>query len=61
MAMAYVGLDDYDRALDWCESGYENREQQTAFLASEPIADPLRDLPRFHALLKKIGLDPGNP
>ena len=61
MAVAYMGLDDFDRALDWCESGYENREQQTAFLGSEPIVDPLRELPRFQALLQKIGLDPGSP
>ena len=59
MAVAYVGLEDYDRALDWCESGYENREQQTAFVASEPSADPLRDLPRFRALLIKLGLQTG--
>ena len=59
MAIAYVGLEEYDRALDWCEKGFEEREQQTAFLGSEPMADPLRDLPRFHALLKKLGLDAG--
>ena len=61
MAVGYVGLEDYERALDWCESGFENREQQTAFIGSEPIVDPLRDHPRFQALLQKIGLDPGKP
>jgi len=56
VAIIYIGLGDKDRAFEWLERDYQNRSEHLLYLTVEPMVDPLRSDPRFHALVKKIGL-----
>ncbi len=58
VAVIYVGLGEYDRALDFGERGYEERAGLLTRLEMEPISDGMRALPRFQALVRKLGLTP---
>ena len=54
--LAYLGLGDKERAIDSLMSAYEARSGGIAYLGIEPVLAPLRDHPRFNALLTKVGL-----
>ena len=54
---AYLGLGDNRKALDWLEKSCENQEPICWWLKVDPIYDPLRNEPRFQAIVKKVGLD----
>ncbi|HUQ20932.1 MAG TPA: protein kinase [Gemmatimonadaceae bacterium] len=56
LATLYIALGDNQRALDWAERAYEERRGWMAYLKVHPIVDPLRNEPRFAALLAKMGL-----
>ena len=49
-------MQDLPRALDWAERAYDERRGWVAYLTVHPIVDPLRDEPRFHALVEKMRL-----
>ena len=51
--MAYIGLQTYDEALTQVEKLYESRDIFTVGLKVIPDFDPMRNEPRFKALLKK--------
>ena len=55
-AFIYIGLGDKDQAFMWLEKDYEQRGNPMVFLKAEPLFDPLRSDPRFHALLRRVGL-----
>jgi len=55
-AMLHIGLGQYDQALRWAERAYEERRGWLAYLKVNPVLDPLRGEPRFHALLEKMKL-----
>ncbi len=55
-AMLHIGLEQWDRALEWAERAYEERRGWLAYLNVNPILDPLRDEPRFQALVRKMRL-----
>jgi TolB-like protein/tetratricopeptide (TPR) repeat protein/tRNA A-37 threonylcarbamoyl transferase component Bud32 len=55
-ATLYIGLGDVERALDWTERAREERRGWVAYLRVNPIFDPLRESPRFQALLEKMEL-----
>jgi TolB-like protein/tetratricopeptide (TPR) repeat protein len=55
-ATLYIGLGDIERALDWTERARDERRGWVAYLRVNPIFDPLRESPRFHALLEKMRL-----
>jgi serine/threonine protein kinase/Tfp pilus assembly protein PilF len=55
-AFIYIGLGEKDRAFTWLEKDYEQRGNPMVFLKAEPLFDPLRSDPRFHALLRRVGL-----
>jgi eukaryotic-like serine/threonine-protein kinase len=55
-ATVYLGLGDMDRALDWMERAFEDRRGWLAYLKVNPILDPVQQLPRFQALVKKMRL-----
>ncbi|MGB7208236.1 MAG: protein kinase [Pyrinomonadaceae bacterium] len=56
MAQIFTALGDKDRAFEWFETGYEERDCWTPWLAADPRFDVLRDDPRYFDLLKRIGI-----
>jgi TolB-like protein/tRNA A-37 threonylcarbamoyl transferase component Bud32 len=55
LSLIPIGLGDTARALDWLERGYRERAMVMIFL-SWPVFDPLRGQPRFHEIVRGIGL-----
>lgn len=53
-ARVYIGLSEKDRAFEWLEKGYEERDDKLIFLNSDPVWDSLRTDPRFASLLQRI-------
>ena len=57
LATVYIALGDNERALDWVEAAVDDRRGWSAYLRVHPILDPLRDEPRFAALVKRMKYD----
>ena len=55
-ALIYVGLGQKDNAFIWLEKAYNERCEYLIYLATEPMADPIRGDPRFPEFLKRLGL-----
>ncbi len=55
-AVAYLGLGEYDEALTWLERAVDDHSSLIVWMKVEPMFDPLRDQPRFQALLKRVRL-----
>ena len=51
-----IGLGDKAAALTSLENAYAHHETDANYIGVDPIFDPLRNEPRFQALLKKLGL-----
>ena len=56
IAIIYAGLDEKDKALEFLEKAYEERDHWLYQLKVTPYLDSLRFDPRFTALLEKMGL-----
>ena len=56
LVMVYIALGDNQTALDWTERAMEERRGWVAYLGVHPVVDPLREEPRFNALVKKMGI-----
>ena len=56
IALVYGALGEIDRAFEYLDRAYEIDPAELGLIASDPSADPLRDDPRFDALLEKLGL-----
>ncbi len=56
LAFCYIGIHDYDRALNELNISLQNKELGLYFLKVDPIYDPLRNDPRFKAVLKGTNL-----
>ena len=56
MALLYTTLQDHERALDWLDRGV--RDGGAWFLKANPPWDSLRSEPRFHAVVRRVGLEP---
>jgi TolB-like protein/Flp pilus assembly protein TadD len=56
IARIYLGLGEFETALDWLRKGIEERSYWMVFLKEDPVYDPIRTHPRFAELLKLIGL-----
>jgi TolB-like protein/tetratricopeptide (TPR) repeat protein len=56
VAYIYMGLGDWDQALQHLERDYEQRDPELPYVNADPVFDPVRGDPRFTALLKKMGL-----
>jgi TolB-like protein/Tfp pilus assembly protein PilF len=57
IAVAYVWVGRFETALDWLERGFELNEVTMPFIDSMSVLDPIRDEPRFRALVRQMGLD----
>ncbi len=53
-ATIYLGLGDKEKCLDWLEKAYAQQDSACWYLKIDQIYDPLRDKPRFQALIPKI-------
>jgi FimV-like protein len=56
LASAYARVGDKEKALEWLQKAYEERDGNITTVNSYPDFKSLRGDPRFSALLKRIGL-----
>ncbi len=57
VAIAYNGLGDTERALEWLEKGFAEHDPKMAFLKVDPKWNNLRTSPRFIDLMKRMNFD----
>jgi serine/threonine-protein kinase len=59
IAHLYFTLGDHDKAYEWLDRAYEEREPWLCYLKVHPLLniEGVRSDPRYIAMLKKIGLD----
>ncbi len=53
-ALIHTGLGENEKALEWLERAYQDRDGWMPFLQVEPRLDPLRSDPRFQDLLRRM-------
>ena len=58
VAAIHLGLEDKERAFEWLERAYEERDSWLAWLKVDPVLDDLRSDPRFADLVRRVGLPP---
>jgi serine/threonine-protein kinase len=56
IAVIHVALGEHERALDWLERGFEERDRALVWLRVHPRLDPLRGQPRLDALIRRMKL-----
>ena len=56
MSYLHLGLGDREAALSWLEKAVEEHSRWIELAAVDPILDPLRNEPRFAALVQPLGL-----
>jgi serine/threonine protein kinase/tetratricopeptide (TPR) repeat protein len=56
LAIAYTGLGERDKAMEWLEAGYRTHDPLLQYITVEAHFDDLREDKRFQALLAKMGL-----
>jgi TolB-like protein/Tfp pilus assembly protein PilF len=57
IATVYFGLGKNDKGFEWLEKAYEERDPFLANLRVGMAYDSIRLDPRYHAMVKKVGLD----
>ncbi|MFT4112159.1 protein kinase domain-containing protein [Silvibacterium sp.] len=55
-AVILIALGEYDAAMEYLEQAYRTREAFLAYARVFPLFDPVRQLPRFQALLGELDL-----
>jgi len=56
IARVYAGLGDTEKAFQWLDRSYDERDFLLLFLNVDPDFAPLRSDPRFAALLRRAGI-----
>jgi TolB-like protein/Flp pilus assembly protein TadD len=56
IALIYTGLNEKDEAFRWLNKAFDEHCEYLVYLPTEPLADPLRNDPRFAQLLRRLGL-----
>jgi hypothetical protein len=54
IATLYLYAGKHDQALDWLEIAFQEKMQNLIYLNVQPKWDPLRDDPRFQALIRQM-------
>lgn len=55
-ALISTGLGNRDDAFRWMDAALQEKTEYLVYLATEPLADPLRNDPRFADLAKRVGI-----
>jgi serine/threonine protein kinase len=55
-ALVHLGLREFDATLDLLEKGVADRDFWLPWMKTDPAFDPIRDHPRFAAVLAQVGL-----
>jgi serine/threonine-protein kinase len=53
-ALIHTGLGENDKAMEWLEIAYQDRNPWMVYLQVESRLDPLRSDPRFQDLLRRM-------
>jgi hypothetical protein len=53
-ATIYAQWGDRAKALEWLETAWRLRDAGLAYLKTDPLLDPLRQEPRFHAIEREL-------
>jgi hypothetical protein len=57
--LIYFALGEIDKGFDWFEKGVDERDRMIFHIHVHPqFCDPLGAHPRYHALLRKMNLEP---
>ncbi len=56
IAMIHVALGEHDRAFEWLDRAFAERDSALVWLRGNPRLDPIRDDPRFADLARRVGL-----
>ena len=56
VAVVHVGLGEHAQALDWLERAYQGRQMHVPFMVVDHRLEPLRESPRFQAIVRQLGL-----
>jgi len=57
IAAVYAGLDQKDKAFEWLEKSFKERDHWLTYLKTSPLVDNLRSDPRFPNILKRMGFN----
>jgi serine/threonine protein kinase/tetratricopeptide (TPR) repeat protein len=57
IAFIYCGLGDKEKAFEWLEKAYKEKEEGMEYLKVDPAWEILRSDPRFKSLLKRLNLE----
>ena len=57
IAIVYGALGELDRAFEYLDRAYAEDPGTLTYMRADPSADPLKDDPRFDALLQKLKLE----
>jgi TolB-like protein/Flp pilus assembly protein TadD len=58
IALAYTGLGDQDRAFEFLEKAFDERDSALWMIQPDHLYDPLHSDPRWASLLRRIGIVP---
>ena len=56
IARIFLALGDIDSAFQWFDRAIEERDPDLILLDVNPFHDVVREDPRFHSLLRRVGL-----
>jgi tetratricopeptide (TPR) repeat protein len=56
VAEAYSDRNDVERAFEWLEKAYVQRDPGVVYAAEDPFLEPLRSDPRWRPFVRKLGL-----
>jgi TolB-like protein len=56
ISYVYAARNDHDRALDWLERAYKQRDSGLVLIKHDPMLKTLEPDPRYHVLLQKLKL-----
>ena len=52
-----LALGDLDRAFEYLDRALAEEPASLSYIMTDPTVDPIRDDPRYDALLEKLGVD----